>query len=140
MRNVLFVINNVITAVHELVRVADLVRRAPDLRPAAFLEESTFARQHPAVRAMLEERGIEVMSSEQFSGADGRAALGRRGSARRRIPARLLCDVLAPIARLVPSWHPIIRGLKSFRQNIHDIRDATLRPAAVLDAELWERR
>jgi hypothetical protein len=140
MLNILFLINNDIAAVHELVRVADLVRRAPEFRPVALIEESVYTRQHIAARAMLEERGIEVMSSNQFSGGDGMAALGKRGSAMRRTRAKLISEALPAVAGLVLPSYKIIRGLRHFRQHIHDIRDAMLRRAAVCDAVLSQRR
>jgi hypothetical protein len=139
MRNILLLINNDIAAVQELARVADLIGRTSDLRPVVFIEQSVYWRQHLGVPAMFAERGIEVLTSNSFSGDNGHAALGKQGRAMRRWRAKFVSEALPALARLVPSSHQMITALKSYRETIDGVRDAMLRRAAICDAVLSER-
>ena len=137
MQHVLLLVNEE-AHIRELARVADVLRRTPDLRPVVFMEDRL---GHLGVPPPFAERGIEVLTSESLTigSIAGSFALGPWTA------GRLIANVLVNVVHRLTAWMPArlrqrldwLRVVEESSVAVH--RRSMLRRAAVSDAALSSR-
>ena len=142
MSSVLLVVNEE-AQIRELARVADLCAMEANLRPVVFMEDRL---RHLGTPVVYAERQLETLTSEGFTGGNGRAALGiapeERGAVENPSPVKRWLTSAG--LRLPSLWQrkAANMGLKLATddlQYVEYVRNHIFRRAAVCDAVLSQR-